>query len=396
VLGQPIVPITLVSANIGTNKTLPANGRIELGFDRLLQPASITRQTFVLENAGGNIAYTPTVAYDPVARIVTITPLTGDPSQALVSGQSYELVILAPQNGQDLNGLRAIDGATLPQSPRRIAFSVTDATPTPPATVQIDFCRDIFPITSAKCSLSICHGAGIMGNYPAAGLLLDPPSGIPATAVGRVSQGANTGPQAAATPPTLLFGEDMPIIAANGGVTGDPGDSWLMYKVLLAMPEPEAAPGALDASAAEGGGEDAGGAGPLDATLESADAGAADAGGTDSGAADSGATDAGASDAEAAAADSGAADSGAVDSGATATPTVVPPVDVSGVHGLTWQAISAVERATLSNYILGREMPFPPPSNVALNYSNDPLTLDEMERMSLWIAQGAPSPASCP
>jgi hypothetical protein len=90
------VPIHLVSANIGQNQPLPANGRIELGFDRLLLPASITRQTFVLSNAGGNMAYTPTIAYDPVARIVTITPLT-DPAQALVSGQNYDLVILGPQ-----------------------------------------------------------------------------------------------------------------------------------------------------------------------------------------------------------------------------------------------------------------------------------------------------------
>jgi hypothetical protein len=31
-----------------------------------------------------------------------------------------------------------------------------------------------------------------------------------------------------------------------------------------------------------------------------------------------------------------------------------------------------------------------------LNATNDPLTLQEMERMSLWIAQGAATPARCP
>ena len=60
-----------------------------------------------------------------------------------------------------------------------------------------------------------------------------------------------------------------------------------------------------------------------------------------------------------------------------------------------WQAISTAERASLSNYILGREMPFPPtPSQ--LNSSTSPLTLDDMERLSLWISQGAAAPATCP
>ncbi len=378
------MPIHLVTANIGKNQPLPANGRIELGFDRLLLPASITRQTFVLTNAGGNMAYTPTVAYDPVARIVTITPLT-DPTQALVSGQDYDLVVLAPQNASDVNGLRAIDGATLAKSPQVIAFSVTAPTATPPPAVTIDFCRDIFPITSLKCSLSICHGAGSNGNFPAAGLLLDPPSGVPASAVGRVAQGSNTGPLAAASPPTLLFGEDMPIIDATGNSNGNPGNSWLMYKVLLAAPSPP--PVVVDA-----GGEDAPAsedAGAPDATVvpdagPGADGGIMADGGTTDGAAPDGAVD------------GGAADAGAM-GGGTAPPPVIPPVNVGGAHGgVAFNAISDAERATLSNYILGRAMPFPPAGPPSQNPSTDPLTLDEMERMSLWIAQGASAPATCP
>jgi hypothetical protein len=197
VVGVPAVPIQLVSANIGPTQSIPANGSIELGFDRLLLPASITRQTFVLENAGNTIPYMPTVAYDPVARIVTITPAPNDPTQPFVSGQSYELVILTPRNPGDSNGIRTVDGATLAGGvPRVIAFSVTDAAPAP-ATVQIDFCRDIYPITSNKCSLPICHG----GAFPATGMMLDPPSGISQTAVGRVSIESNTGPLAQASPP---------------------------------------------------------------------------------------------------------------------------------------------------------------------------------------------------
>jgi hypothetical protein len=387
VLGVPRPPVHLVSANVGLNQTLPLNGSIELGFDRLLLPASVTRQTFVLENAGlenaGNaISYTPTVAYDPVARIVTITPLASPQSQMLVSGQSYKIVILAPQNGADPNGLRAFDGATLAEpAPIVIAFSVTDATPTLPSTVSIDFCRDIFPITDAKCSLSICHGGSGPMPAPAAGLVLDPPSGIPTTAVGRVAQGSNTGPRSVASPPSLLFGEDMPIIDA----TNDPGNSWLMYKVLLATPSPEPV---VDAGAS--GSEDAG---APDATTDAGGPGS----GAEAGAPEVGA-DAGALEADASAADASAADAStdaAAEAGVPSSPPIVPPVNVAGAHALPWQPIPAAERASLSNYVLGREMPFPPVPG-QLNSTTSPLTVDEMERLSLWISQGAAAPATCP
>lgn len=386
-LGLPLLPVTMVSANVGPNQPLPANGRIVLGFDRLLQPTSITRQTFVLANAGGTILYMPTLQYDPVARVVTIIPQS-DPSQKLVSGQSYQIVIQAPQNPGDMNGLRAIDGATLAHSPLRIAFSVIDPTPAPPPVVTIDFCRDIHPITSVKCSLSMCHG----GTAPAEGLMLDPPSGIPMTAVGRVSQESNTGPQSIPSPPTLLFGEDMPTLDANGSTNGNPGNSWLMYKLLLSIPSPEP----VDAGASGPGPVDAGGedAGP-DATLSSPDGGALDAGAMETGAPpDGGKPDAGLADAGSPA-DAGEGEAGASEAG-MAMPVMIPPADVSGVHSpVALQAISAAERATLSNYILGREMPFPPPAGM-LNPTNNPLTLQEMERVSLWIAQGASAPANCP
>ena len=84
------------------------------------------------------------------------------------------------------------------------------------------------------------------------------------------------------------------------------------------------------------------------------------------------------------------------DGAVAAAPTMPPPTDVSGAHSLAWKGISDAERATLSNYILGREMPFPPPSGTPLQDTNDPLTLDELERMSLWIAQGAPTPQRAP
>ncbi len=371
-MGGPPVPVNLVSQNVGPNQSLPVNGRIELGFDRLLLPASVSRQTFVLQNAGGTIPYTPTIAYDPVARIVTITPLADQPNQPFTVGQSYNVIIVPPGAPADPNGLRAIDGATLKGGLRQIEFSVTAAT-APPPDVRIDFCRDIAPITSGEtCALPMCHGAPT----PAAGLELYPTSGISQTAVGRVSQGSNTGPRSVASPPTLLFAEDMPIIDANGSTTGDPGNSWLMYKVLLAIPSPEPVD-AGEPNGPEAGEEDAGMQGAPDATIEG------------------GGIDAGASAVDAGAVDGGVAEGGSPEGGAA--PVVVPPVDVSGAHGpFALTTISVAERATLSNYILGREMPFPPPPAL-LNPSTAPLTLSELERLSLWISQGAAAPASpCP
>jgi hypothetical protein len=55
------------------------------------------------------------------------------------------------------------------------------------------------------------------------------------------------------------------------------------------------------------------------------------------------------------------------------------------------QEISAAERARLSNYIEGREMPYPldpavPEGSDAGTY---PLSMQELERLRLWITQGA-------
>jgi hypothetical protein len=370
-----------VAANVGASQPLPANGRIELSFDRNLQPISISRQTFSLDTVAMNGCCTPTVAYDPVARIVTITPIAG---QELQPGQSYQVTIARPQNAQDVNGVRTVDGATLAAGTKLvIPFNVVAATPEPPPTVTIDFCRDIFnPIFDSKCSLSMCHGAGSQGNFPAAGLLLSPASGVASTAVGRVSQGANTGPLAMAAAPSLLFGEDMPIVDPSG----DPANSWMMYKLLLAVPAPPEP--VIDASVPDSGflegGSDAGtGEAGLDAgTTEAgiADAAPAEAGTLDGGVADGAVTDGEASDGE------------ATEAGPTA-PATVAPVDVSGAHELPVTTMSTAERLTLAQYILGREMPFP--VNVAHPDPSANLTLDELERVSLWIAQGAQSVPSC-
>jgi hypothetical protein len=365
-VGLPVVPLHLVAANIGPTQTLPANGHIELAFNRLLLPACVTRQTFVLEDVGMTIDLQPLVGYDPVARIVTITPSQGSP---LLPGQTYKLVITTPQGANDVNGLRAIDGALLDgPSTRTIAFTADAPSPVTPTTVNIDFCRDIYPIFSQKCSLPSCHVGTGSESMPtsAAGLALDDPSYISKTAVGRVAQGANTGPRSVPAAPSILFGEDMPIIDA----TGNSANSWLMYKVLLAVPTPEVADAGSGADASAG--ADAGSS--ADATTGDEDA-----------AAEAGLSDGGTTDGEAA---DGAADAGSGDGGTKAKPVTVPAVDVSGVHVLPFTADTDADRAVLSQYVLGLPMPYP-------GFPAPNLTLDELERLNLWIAQGAAAPVTC-
>ncbi len=379
----------LVAANVSSSQKLPANGAIELAFDRLLLPSCITRQTFILQGD----TLTPTIAYDPVARVVRVTPT--DP---LTPGQTYTIAIASPQNAEDPNGLRAIDGATLdPGSPALVEFEVTVAvSPAPPPPPTIDFCNDVFPTFSA-CGGSGCHGTAL--GLPAAGLLLTTTDGITQTAIGRVAHGANTGPRAAAQPPGLVFGEDMPIIDPGTGGAGNPGDSWLLYKMLMAVPGPDttSCDSGADASAsdlstggdpAEGGSADAGSAAdagdstvPTDATAPATSDAMAE------GLAEAAAADDSGTSGEGAAAEDAGEDAA---SGAAAS---VPPTNVCGLYALSWQPLSGSERATLANLVPGREMPFPssPSADAAVGIGS-PVT--DLERISLWIAQGATIPSA--
>ena len=319
--------LRVVAANVSPSNPLPDNGRIELAFDRYLVPLTVTRQTFALHDLR-MFFQTPDVAYDPVARIVTITPInvTGGTMPPLAADQTYVINI-------DPKVLRAVDGATIDPRDATIEFPVIagDAGAPQPALPTIDFCNDILPVLTSKCSRSTCHGP----LDPAAGLRLDSPMALFATAVGRVAQGANTGPRASAQPPQLHFGIDMPIIdpGSGGGAGHGPGDSWLMYKLLLAVPSPTATQNA----------------------------------GCDGGA--------------------------------------IVPTDVSMMHLAHQPAFddpaNDPARAALANYVPGREMPFPNDPAASLdNAGGAPLTIDELERVSRWIAQplpdgGALVPPSC-
>ncbi len=300
----------------------PAGERIELFFDRLLLQSTITRQTFVLTDLNGNTPGTPpTLQYDPVARAVVIYPQT-----PLMACQTYKVTMVTPQSATDANGLRAIDGATLdPLVYPVVEFPVEcagdagadggGAVAAAPPIPSVDFCSQVIPILQSKCDGNTCHG----GPLPAAGLRLDSPQAIASTAIGRVAQGSNTGARSTSQPATLLFGQDVPIVQA-----GTPGNSWLMYKLLMAVPP------ACSSTA-----------------------------------------------------------------GAAACDASVPGV-MNNVHTEEWGDMSESERATLTNMVTGREMPFPSdPSQVdnagnLLGTATEPLTLDELETVNDWILEGAP------
>jgi hypothetical protein len=221
-----------VGSNISSpTDLLPSNGTVELAFDRLLSPLCISRQTFVLHDVEGSVI-TTIVAYDPVARIVSLAPLW-----QLDTYHVYEVDVLPPSSPADPNGLRAIDGATLAEAPLSIAFSVGDADTSAqalPSAPAIDFCRDVFPVFGSKCGTSGCHG----GPLPVEGLSLDSPAGVSMTAIGQIARGANTGPTSSPQPPSITFGLNMPLIDPGPGspAAGNPGDSWLLYKLLMEEP----------------------------------------------------------------------------------------------------------------------------------------------------------------
>jgi hypothetical protein len=323
---ESVGSVKLVGANVGPERPLPLGGAIELAFDRFLLPVSVSRQSFIVKRVDGQVAVLPVVTYDPVARVVTLSAQTGSPW--LEAGQSYMIELPLPDfdagvPSSQVGGVRGIDGTTLdPSSQRVIGFSVS-ATPTTQAPAPTtNFCRDVLPIFEHKCSSGSCHGEATERSRPAAGLVLTTASGVALTAVRRVAQASNTGPRAQAAPPTVWFGVDMPLINP-----GAPGDSWLLYKMLLALP-PATTP-VTRRSKCDG------------------------------------------------------------------TPGAVP-VSTSELYSVAFTpTVSAEERARLGEVVGGHPMPYPPkpgaPEDAAVSdpLTEAPLSFGQLERVRLWIAQGA-------
>lgn len=218
-------PIHVVDANIGATQPLAVDDPIQISFDRYLNPLTVTRQAFALRDAFNQAPVNPTVAYDPVRRVVTLSnPSEGKPW--LIVGQPYKVIISAAASPDDL-ALRSIDGSGLTKTVV-LGFFAAPARGRPKDPV-MSFCRDVFPILE---SCNQCHFPAEAGGKPWAGLDLFTESGIERTAKNRVSQATNTGARSTGAPPGPIFGIDMPIIDP-----GNPGNSFLIYKLLLRAPE---------------------------------------------------------------------------------------------------------------------------------------------------------------
>jgi hypothetical protein len=318
--------VKLVSANVDATHPLPVNGVIVLQFDRYLNPATITRQSFIVADASGQPLQGAIVSYDPIALTVSIgnptSPATGSSPAApwLTQGQSYKLFLPVSGSSTDISGLRAIDNAPLDPAvgPVEIAF-IAGPKATQPSTPRMSFCGDILPVLAVKCGTgSPCHTPPEADGTspPAASLVLTTPEGVAQTALGRISQASNTsGIAGQAVPPNRVFGLNFPII--------DPGHastSWLIYKIAMAPPPATGVKATLATCP-----DAAGKTHALQAT--------------------------------------------------TIKPSAYPPGDD--------------EAAVLSDAILGRPMPYPTYAATP-TYATSPLDFEERERIRLWIDQGAP------
>lgn len=217
---------------------------IQIAFDRYLDPLTVSRQSFLVRDAFGQFINPPVVSYDPVAMTATLSSPNPVGTPWLIEGQPYTLELGIYDVDAGSGGVRSITGASLdPAQSRLIGFNVGPAGGVPFSEPKTNFCADVLPIFLNKCSAGTCHGSSANA---AASLVLTTSKGVSFTAISRVAQGANTGPRSGlGTPAQNVFGIDMPIVDP-----GNPGNSWLLYKVLLArLPTIDGgAPGAIACS----------------------------------------------------------------------------------------------------------------------------------------------------
>lgn len=221
----PADPLVLLGTNVGTNRPMPENGAIQLSFNRYILPSTVVRQSITISSVGGAPPAPPAIVlYDPVARTVTLR--NPSPGQTwLTEGQSYRVDLKVPSN-EDKGGLLAIDGAPL-ERPLSFQFLVGASSGPAWSEPKVSLCADVLPILAAKCLGSGCHSG--TDRKAAASLVLDSSLGIKITAVNRVAQASNTSGRSTPLAPRRIFGLNMPLVDP-----GNPGNSWLLYKMLLA------------------------------------------------------------------------------------------------------------------------------------------------------------------
>lgn len=213
----------------GAGLKVPRLAAIRVAFDRLLLPASVSRQSVRL--VSGATAALSTVRFDPATREAVIEPFIENP---LAASTRYRVVV---------DGVQDLSGAVL-VGPVSLDFETTDELGRWSPRHAVPF-AEVAPIFEG-CATSDCHA----GPTPVSGLDLSSGEGLRRTALGQPSKGALPRGNEALDGAFRLT--DLALIDARDG-RGRPEYSYLMYKVLGAsevlgerMPPPAEAT-ALDA-----------------------------------------------------------------------------------------------------------------------------------------------------
>lgn len=266
----------------GSTEIVPS-ASIRIRFDRFLLPASISRQAVCLQPDTADVPnYTkcskgvflqPT--YDPVRREVV---LRQKPGERLALGTVYKLTLYRAELEGDCTGdlptscgIRAFDRAPL-EAPFSLLLKTVDVDPgkaVDETTPEVVFCGDkgAAKALGATCAYGNCHGPSNSDtclptkSQPAPNcaeglsfynLQYNVFADTEQTAINRVAHQTMMG-ESASTPEKTpaRFGRAMPLIDAfSPGLEGSPGNSYVMYKILVGM-SIDAAPADIKPSDAE-------------------------------------------------------------------------------------------------------------------------------------------------
>jgi hypothetical protein len=216
---------------------------IRLRFDRFLLPAETFRQSICVQSDPEmkpvksykdctSPVYFETV-YDPVSRSIVYWQREDSGQEQMKPGTPY-LITVFPKTDVASGGIQAFDGAPLDRT-YTFRFTTAEASPTDVADAlptQELFCTSVKDFLGG-CAFSNCHFNTTDSKTDqlvgaAAGLDLNNPLRISATAIGHTAHGTQTGEHADDVDRSSpRFGKAMPIIDP-----GFPGNSYILYKLL--------------------------------------------------------------------------------------------------------------------------------------------------------------------
>lgn len=226
-------------------RDVPREKALRFRVSRLVRPTSVIRQSIRVtpglidaetgESPAGSVFFEP--QWDPYDRVVTFEL---PPWNRWIPSTLYSVTVLPPADDSTVAGLRSLDGIALDQ-PESFSFMAGASVSDPEHDVDdtwptVDFCTGaeadgipgVLPVLRAACGTSSCHSS-VGGNAPPMGLDLATPDGIRSTAI-RVTarQTMRSGMVGPPSNNPTTFGDSMPRVDP-----GNPGNSYLMYKLLI-------------------------------------------------------------------------------------------------------------------------------------------------------------------